>query len=230
MRVFKGLLTSNWALGFPKYTTGFQSHALVFIIFSGSATLEWPIQAHRGSNRTQAFLLNTTATTSTASAGLIRRLEIASAKHGCQDGRSAGGPFWRAASHPVHRERYEMCSPAHRGRLIVAPLWPRAVQARLVRANAAKADYRFGAKSRPRWYRASCSDRQEETSGVLLIERAPDPETDDAVPTAGCSTATISRADLIFKAGPGTAAEAMVAAIAGHPWRSVDRCAPIILV
>ena len=176
------------------------------------------------------FLLNTTATTSTASAGLIRRLEIASAKHGCQDGRSAGGPFWRAASHPVHRERYEMCSPAHRGRLIVAPLWPRAVQARLVRANAAKADYRFGAKSRPRWYRASCSDRQEETSGVLLIERAPDPETDDAVPTAGCSTATISRADLIFKAGPGTAAEAMVAAIAGHPWRSVDRCAPIILV
>ena len=40
MRVFKGLLTSNWALGFPKYTTGFQSHALVFIIFSGSATLE----------------------------------------------------------------------------------------------------------------------------------------------------------------------------------------------
>ena len=40
MRVFKGLLTSNWALGFPKYTTGFQSHALVFIIFSGCATLE----------------------------------------------------------------------------------------------------------------------------------------------------------------------------------------------
>ena len=40
MRVFNGLLTSNWALGFPKYTTGFQSHALVFIIFSGSATLE----------------------------------------------------------------------------------------------------------------------------------------------------------------------------------------------
>jgi hypothetical protein len=57
MRVFKGLLTSNWALGFPKYTTGFQSHALVFIIFSGSATLEWPIQAHRGSNRTQAFFV-----------------------------------------------------------------------------------------------------------------------------------------------------------------------------
>jgi hypothetical protein len=123
-----------------------------------------------------------------------------------------------------------MCSPAHRGRLIVAPLWPRAVQARLVRANAAKADYRFGAKSRPRWYRASCRDRQEETAGVLLIDRARDPETDDAVPTAGCSTATISRADLVFKAGPGTAAEAMVAAIAGHPWRSVDRCAPIILV
>ena len=43
MRVFKGLLTSNWALGFPKYTTGFQSHALVFIIFSGCATLEWKI-------------------------------------------------------------------------------------------------------------------------------------------------------------------------------------------
>ena len=40
MRVFNGLLTSNWALGFPKYTTGFQSHALVFIIFSGCATLE----------------------------------------------------------------------------------------------------------------------------------------------------------------------------------------------
>jgi hypothetical protein len=31
-----------------------------------------------------------------------------------------------------------MCSPAHPGRLIVAPLWPRAVQARLVTANAAK--------------------------------------------------------------------------------------------
>ena len=71
---------------------------------------------------------------------------------------------------------------------------------------------------------------QEETSDALLIERAPDPETDDADPVAGCSTATISRADLVSKAGPGTAAEAMVAAIAGHPWRSVDRCAPIILV
>ena len=56
------------------------------------------------------------------------------------------------------------------------------------------------------------------------------PETDDAVPVAGCSTATISRAELVLKAGPGTAAEAMVAAIVGHPWRSVDRCAPIILV
>ena len=33
MRVFKGLLTSNWALGFPKYTTGFQSHTLWFSLF-----------------------------------------------------------------------------------------------------------------------------------------------------------------------------------------------------
>src|SRR5580704_18971359 len=114
--------------------------------------------------------------------------------------------------------------------LIVAPLWPRAVQARLVRANASKADYRFGAKSRPRWYRASCSDRQDETSGVLLIERAPDPETDDAVPIAGCSTATISRADPVRKAGPGAASEAMAAAIASHPGRSVGRCAPVVLV
>jgi hypothetical protein len=71
---------------------------------------------------------------------------------------------------------------------------------------------------------------QEETSGVLLIERAPDPETDDAVPIAGCSTATISRADLVRKAGPGAASEAMAAAIASHPGRSVGRCAPVILV
>ena len=33
MRVFNGLLTSNWALGFPKYTTGFQSHTLWFSLF-----------------------------------------------------------------------------------------------------------------------------------------------------------------------------------------------------
>ena len=31
--VFNGLLTSNWALGFPKYTTGFQSHTLWFSLF-----------------------------------------------------------------------------------------------------------------------------------------------------------------------------------------------------
>src|SRR6185312_11217872 len=68
------------------------------------------------------------------------------------------------------------------------------------------------------------------TSCALLIERAPDPETDDADPVAGCSTATISRADLVSKAGPGTAAEAMAAAIAGHPRRSIDRCTPVILV
>jgi hypothetical protein len=71
---------------------------------------------------------------------------------------------------------------------------------------------------------------QEETSGALLIERAPDPETDDAVPIAGCSTAMTSRAHLVRNAGPGTAAEAMAAAIAGHPRRSVGRCAPVILV
>jgi hypothetical protein len=33
LRVFKGLLTSNWALGFPRYTTGFQSHTLWFSLF-----------------------------------------------------------------------------------------------------------------------------------------------------------------------------------------------------
>jgi len=71
---------------------------------------------------------------------------------------------------------------------------------------------------------------QEETSGALLIERAPDPETDDAVPIAGCSTAMTSRAHLVRNAGPGTAAEAMAAAIAGHPRRSIDRCTPVILV
>jgi enoyl-CoA hydratase/carnithine racemase len=32
-RVFKGLVTSNWALGFPKYTTEFQSHTLWFSLF-----------------------------------------------------------------------------------------------------------------------------------------------------------------------------------------------------
>jgi hypothetical protein len=68
------------------------------------------------------------------------------------------------------------------------------------------------------------------TSCALLIERAPDPETDDADAVAGCSTATISRADLVSKAGPGTTAEAMAAAIAGHPRRSIDRCTPVILV
>ena len=71
---------------------------------------------------------------------------------------------------------------------------------------------------------------QEETSGALLIERAPDPETDDADLVAGCSTATISRADLVRKAGPGAAAEAMAAAIVSHPRRSIDRCTPVILV
>ena len=71
---------------------------------------------------------------------------------------------------------------------------------------------------------------QKETSGALLIERAPDPETDDADLVAGCSPATIGRSDLVSKAGPGTAAEAMAAAIASHPRRSIDRCTHVILV
>ena len=93
-----------------------------------------------------------------------------------------------------------------------------------------QADFRFGAKADFVTAEQVAAIGQEETSGALLIERAPDPETDDAVPTAGCSTATISRADLVFKAGPGTAAEAMAAAIAGHPRRSVGRCATVVLV
>ena len=46
MRVFKGLLTSNWALGFPKIHDRISiTHALVFIIFSGCATLEGTVLA-----------------------------------------------------------------------------------------------------------------------------------------------------------------------------------------
>ena len=187
------------------------------------------MQVTRHDYQTQGFLVEHHCNHITG--GFNPPSEIAAAKHGCRDGRSAGGSFWRAPSHTVNGERREPN---------VLTGSPRMLNSRgLVAAGSAspfgpcqrsQADYRFGAKSRPCWYRASCSDRQEETSGVLLIESAPDPETDDAVPTAGCSTATISRADLVFKAGPGTAAEAMVAAIAGHPWRSVDRCAAIILV
>jgi hypothetical protein len=93
-----------------------------------------------------------------------------------------------------------------------------------------QADFRFGAKADFVTAEQVAAIGQEETSGALLIECAPDPETDDAVPVAGCSTATISRADLVSKAGPGTAAKAMAAAIACHPRRSIDRCTLVILV
>jgi hypothetical protein len=39
--------------------------------------------------------------------GFIRLLEIAAAKHGCRDGRSAGGSFSRAPSHPINWKRRE---------------------------------------------------------------------------------------------------------------------------
>ena len=39
MHIFKGLLTSNWALGFKIHDRISITHALVFIIFSGCATL-----------------------------------------------------------------------------------------------------------------------------------------------------------------------------------------------
>jgi hypothetical protein len=79
---------------------------------SGTDGLKW----------TKVFRLSTAATTSTASAGVIRRLEIASAKRGYRDGRSAGGSFWRAASRPLNWKRHEADVFACPGRWIVAPL------------------------------------------------------------------------------------------------------------
>jgi len=71
---------------------------------------------------------------------------------------------------------------------------------------------------------------QEETLGALLIERATNSEADDAEPIGGCASATIGAADFISDARPGTAAEAVAAAIAGHPRRSVGRRATVVLM
>ena len=71
---------------------------------------------------------------------------------------------------------------------------------------------------------------QEETLGALLIERAGNSEAGDAETVIGCASGTGGGANLVKETGPGTAAEAMAAAIAGHPRRSVGRCATVVLV
>jgi hypothetical protein len=92
----------------------------------------------------------------TASAGLIRRLEIASAKPGCRDGRSAGDSFWRAASHSVNRERHEPNVLTGLPRMLNACALAAAGGAKALcvkpvgLCQRGQSDFRFGAKSRLR--------------------------------------------------------------------------------
>jgi hypothetical protein len=72
---------------------------------------------------------------------------------------------------------------------------------------------------------------QERTSCALLIERARGSEADNTDPVRGRASAAIGGADLVRDASPGTAAEAMPAAIpSDHPCRSVDRRITVVLV
>ena len=71
---------------------------------------------------------------------------------------------------------------------------------------------------------------QEETSYALLIERPGNSEADDANSVRGCASSTIGGAYLVNETGPGTSTQPMVAAIASHPRRSVDRCMTVVLV
>jgi hypothetical protein len=72
--------------------------------------------------------------------------------------------------------------------------------------------------------------RQGRRAGALLLESAGDSEANDAQPVSGCASGTGGGANLVKKTGPGTAAEAMAAAIAGHPCRSIGRRTTVVLV
>jgi hypothetical protein len=100
-------------------------------------------QAHRGSNRTQGSLVEHYCNRLDGTGGFNRLLEIAAAKHGCRDvarQEAISGACGNIRS--TGNRMNPMCSPAHPGCRIVAPLV--SADSATSASEAAQSDCAFG--------------------------------------------------------------------------------------